>query len=71
MNINDIVTLKVDLPENNLLKGMNGVIVCIFNEINLVYEVEFCTEKGETIATLALKSHQIVLCVPSRRPIEF
>lgn len=59
MDINDVVVLKVDLPEEHLKKGMRGVIVAVFNEPEQAYEVEFCGDKGEAIAEVALKAEQI------------
>lgn len=59
MDINDVVVLKIDLPEESLRKGMHGVIVTIFNDPELAYEVEFCARNGETIAELALQPDQI------------
>ncbi len=59
MDINDVVVLKVDLPEEHLEKGMHGVIVAVFNEPEQAYEVEFCGDEGETVAEVALKAEQI------------
>ena len=59
MDINDVVTVIVDLPEENLEKGMRGVIVAVFDQPELAYEVEFCTDNGETIAEVALKPEQL------------
>jgi hypothetical protein len=59
MDINDVVALKIDLPEENLVKGMRGVIVMVFSDPELAYEVEFSSDNGETIAEVALKPEQI------------
>jgi len=59
MDINDVVVLKIDLPEENLKKGMRGVIVTVFDDPDLAYEVEFCSDSGETIVEIALKPEQI------------
>lgn len=59
MKINDVVTLKVDLPEENLVKGMVGVVVSIFDEPEMAFEVEFCGSGGETIAEVALTPEQV------------
>ncbi|MBN3575892.1 DUF4926 domain-containing protein [Vibrio neptunius] len=58
MDINDVVVLQVDLPEENLQKGMRGVIVTVFDVPELAYEIEFCADNGETIAEVALKPEQ-------------
>ena len=55
MDINDVVELKADLPNENLIEGMRGVIVMVFDEPTLAYEVEFCDNKGETITEIALE----------------
>lgn len=55
MDINDVVVLRIDLPDENLVKGMRGAIVAIFDDPELAYEVEFCNDKGETLAEVALK----------------
>lgn len=59
MDINDVVVLKVDLPDERLEKGMRGVIVAVFSEPEKAYEVEFCGAEGETVVELALKAEQI------------
>lgn len=59
MDINDVVVLKLDLPEENLQQGMHGVIVTIFDDPELAYGVEFCSDNGETIAEIALKPEQL------------
>lgn len=56
-----MVKLKYDLPEDNLKKGMVGVVIEIFDAPVVGYEVEFTDEKGETIAEVALEPHQIEL----------
>lgn len=58
MNINDVVVLKVDIPQENLKKGMHGVIVSIFENPDIAYELEFCDDSGKTIAEIALKPDQ-------------
>lgn len=55
MDLHDVVVLKVDLPEENLKQGMRGVVVAIFSEPEIAYEVEFCDDRGATIAEVALK----------------
>ena len=55
MEVNDCVLLKVDILEKNLSKGMQGVIVAIFEQPEIAYEVEFCDENGETVTEIALK----------------
>lgn len=59
MNVHDTVVLIRDLPELGLTKGMRGVILLVFNEPNLGYEVEFCDKQGRTIAEVALAHEHI------------
>ncbi len=59
MKMYDIVRLKYDLPEEKLRKGMTGVIIDVFDDPVLGYEVEFTNENGETITEIALEPNQI------------
>ncbi|WP_233968994.1 DUF4926 domain-containing protein [Pectobacterium polaris] len=52
----DFVSLKNDLPDEGLKKGMLGSIVHIYNEPSPEYEIEFCDDNGETLAWITLKS---------------
>ncbi len=61
MNINDIVVLKNDYPEEGLKKGMLGVIVEVFVNPILAYEVEFCDDEGRTVTVVTLKPDSIEL----------
>lgn len=58
----DTVVLTHNFDEHGLKKGDVGVIVHIYED-GKVYEVEFVTAQGETIAVLTLKASDI-------RPIE-
>jgi hypothetical protein len=58
---NDTVKLLRDLPQEALAKGAVGVIVAEFNDPEEAYEVEFCNERGETIAQVALLPNQLTL----------
>lgn len=58
----DVIQLTHDIPEENLKEGSLGTIIEILSELpNMVYEIEFCNEIRETIATLALDDHCISL----------
>lgn len=59
MKLHDVIKVKKDIPEDNLKQGMTGVIVTIFHDPCLAYEVEFCNDKGETIIETALLPEQI------------
>jgi hypothetical protein len=61
MDINDVVALKNDYPEEGLKKGARGVIVAIFDHPELAYEVEFCDDEGNTKTEVLLKPCLITL----------
>ncbi|QHP81012.1 DUF4926 domain-containing protein [Pectobacterium odoriferum] len=52
----DVISLKNDLPEEGLKKGMLGTIVHIYDELSPAYDIEFCDDNGETLAWITLKS---------------
>jgi hypothetical protein len=56
----DVVVLAEDLPNEGLTKGMAGTIVMVFEIPTLGYLVEFCDEKGRTIAMPALLPAQLI-----------
>lgn len=49
----DIVTLNHDIKKFGLKRGVSGTVVYVYKG-GKVYEVEFMTEKGKTIAVLTL-----------------
>ena len=61
MKLHDVVKVKEDIPEENLEKGMSGVIVTVLRDPCLAYEVEFCDENGRTVTETALLPEQIGL----------
>ena len=58
-NLLDVVVLLEDLPADGLQVGMRGTVVDIHHSPCLAYEVEFCDDRGETIALVALLPNQI------------
>ncbi|MEQ9875213.1 DUF4926 domain-containing protein [Pectobacterium brasiliense] len=52
----DVISLKNDLPEEGLKKGIPGAIVHIYNEPSPVYEIEFGDDNGESLACITLIS---------------
>ena len=58
--INDVVKLMVDIPEEGLNTGAIGVVVVEFSDPNEAYEIEFCDDEGETITQLALLPEQLL-----------
>ena len=59
MKLHDAVKLKVDLPDENLKRGMVGAIVEIFDKPQLAYEIEFTDSEGRTIAEITLLPDQV------------
>jgi hypothetical protein len=57
-NLLDVVALKEDLPQHNLLAGQVGTIVETLAPE--VYEVEFSDDDGQTYAMLPLHSQQLL-----------
>ncbi|EMO3463206.1 TPA: DUF4926 domain-containing protein [Klebsiella variicola] len=55
----DVVVLGEDLPNEGLVKGTLGTIVMVFNTPTTGYLVEFCDEKGKTIAMPVLFPAQL------------
>ncbi len=55
----DVIELLVDLPEYNLLAGIQGAIVECFDHNE--YEVEFSNQDGETVALCTLLSEQLIV----------
>ncbi len=54
----DVVAIKKDLPDNNLMAGQVGTIVEILAPE--VYEVDFSDDDGQTYAMLPLHSSQLL-----------
>lgn len=55
----DTVELLVDLPAHNLRSGSLGAIVHVYDDG--IYEVEFTTAEGETIALCPLSAEQFIV----------
>jgi hypothetical protein len=58
LNLLDVIALKTDLPQHNLLAGQVGTIVEILAPE--VYEVEFSDDDGQTYAMLPLHRQQLL-----------
>jgi Domain of unknown function (DUF4926) len=58
LDLLDVVALKADLPQHNLLAGQVGTIVEIL--ATDVYEVEFSDDDGQTYAMLPLHHPQLL-----------
>ncbi len=57
--MNDVVKLVVDIPEEGLDAGAIGVVVAVFSDPHEAYEIEFCDDGGDTIVQLALLPEKI------------
>lgn len=54
----DTVELVAAQPQAGLPKGALGVVVEFYSAPDPAYEVEFCNEQGETLASLTLAADQ-------------
>ncbi|HEY8454837.1 MAG TPA: DUF4926 domain-containing protein [Actinopolymorphaceae bacterium] len=54
----DLVELVVDLPQENLTKGMVGTVVDVYQDPP-GYEVEFTDDEGRTLGLLGLAPEQV------------
>jgi hypothetical protein len=59
LEINDVVVLAQDMPDKGLRAGTKGVVVFVFEEPLVAYEVEFTDASGRTICTVALRADQL------------
>ncbi|WP_072040177.1 DUF4926 domain-containing protein [Pectobacterium brasiliense] len=50
----DVISLKNDLPDEGLKKGILGAIVHIYNEPSPAYEIEFGDDNCEALACITL-----------------
>jgi hypothetical protein len=55
----DVVALLKNIPDKKLLKGQVGTIVEFLKQD--YFEVEFCNKKGETLYTIPLHTHDLLL----------
>ncbi len=53
----DTVVLTEDLAEHGLKRGDVGTVVLLHGDAG--YEVEFVSLKGETLAVVSLRAHQV------------
>lgn len=68
INLLDTVALLEDLPERKLRAGEVGTVVELLDKN--VYEVEFCTDDGETYAEFALRADQIMPLHSRGKPLK-
>jgi hypothetical protein len=58
IEINSVVALLEDLPEESLVRGQVGTVV--ENWAPGVYEIEFADDNGKAYAMVALKAEQLM-----------
>lgn len=54
----DTVRLVAAQPQASLRAGAIGVVVEQYTKPDVAYEVEFCNDEGETLASLTLTADQ-------------
>ncbi|MDF7670699.1 DUF4926 domain-containing protein [Orbaceae bacterium ESL0721] len=59
INENDVIIAKRDLSDL-VLKGSRGVVLMIYQEPRLGYEVEFVNEDDETLAVMTVYPEDIM-----------
>ena len=55
----EVVQLQQDFPNLSLFRGSTGTIVDTYMDPQEAYEVEFCDDRGVTIALLTLRPEQL------------
>lgn len=55
----DLVFLKEDLTKPSLMKGTIGTVIYIYKPDKL-FEVDFISKEGESIASVVLENNQII-----------
>lgn len=59
LSLFDVVALMQDVPDEGLRAGMIGVVIDVYIEPVVAYEIEFCDALGRTIGQLALLPEQL------------
>ncbi len=55
----DVVKIRQDMPEYNLVAGMTGTILMIYSDAPPTYEVEFSDDEGDMVALLTLSGNDL------------
>ena len=64
--LDGVKTLR-DFPNSGIKKGDIGTVLASFTKPNEAYEVEFCSETGETKALFAILSKDLEILKINRR----
>ena len=59
LKVLDVVALLKDIPAKNLVSGQVGTLVEELDEN--IFEVEFCNNKGETIAMASIEAENLLV----------
>lgn len=54
----DLVYLREDVSKPPLTKGLAGTVIYIYKQ-NRLYEVDFISKQGESIASVVLENNQL------------
>lgn len=58
-SILEVVQLQQDFPNCSLCRGSTGTVIDTYMAPHEAYEVEFCDDRGVTIALLTLRPEQL------------
>lgn len=58
INLFDLVYLREDISTPPLMKGLVGTVIYVYKQ-NRLYEVDFISKQGESIASVVLETYQI------------
>lgn len=68
MKIDDIITLKIDIPEYGLVSGKHGFIVAVHEAPEPACTIEFLDRVGNTLVQLKLKPEQFTVMWSASSP---
>lgn len=55
----EVVQLQQDFPNLSLFRGSTGTVIDAYMDPHEAYEVEFCDDRGATVALLTLRPEQL------------
>ena len=58
-SILEVVQLQQDFPNLSLCRGSIGTVIDTYMDPHEAYEVEFCDDRGATVALLTLRPEQL------------
>ncbi|BDQ03748.1 MAG: DUF4926 domain-containing protein [Ignavibacterium sp.] len=66
-NLYDIIYLKEDISNPPFQKGTVGTVIYIYKS-NRLFEVDFISKEGESLASVALENNQILKLTENKIP---